>query len=109
MKPIKTKIAILLLGVLLVGVSGCKKCYECSVLMGTFKCNNGVDTIILSLGHKSVIVDSMNNLYSRGYTNCDTQRFIWVTGPWDVINNPICTQESYKAYKELGDECTVNK
>ncbi len=109
MKPIKTKIAILLLGVLLVGVSGCKKCYECSVLVGTFRCDNGVDSITLFTAHKKYMIDTLNSVYSRGYVHCDTFQFQWVTGPWYIINNPICTHDSYKGLEALGDECTVTK
>ncbi len=105
MKPMKTKIAILLLGVLLVGVSGCKKCYECSVLVANIRCNNGVDTMSLIEAHRKYIDERMNELANAGYINCDTFQFIWQSGQHDLVHNPVCSKTYYKELTSLGDEC----
>ncbi len=102
MKPIKTKIAILLLGVLLVGVSGCKKCYTCRALRAGFVCYNGSDSLGIQTTHGNQVIDSLKYYHDKGYT-CDTAYFFYVENSY--YNNPVCSQMGYDEAMNYGDKC----
>ena len=107
----KAKIKVLGLGIVLllfiVGMNGCKKCYECSVLRSTFYCYKNGDTIGFDALTGRSATDSLNYYRSNGYT-WDTIQFTYST--FGFYNNPTCGQENYNhAVIDNQDKCVQTK
>lgn len=106
----KIKVKLLVVAVVLTivgfGFSGCKKCYECAYLKGSFKCYKNTDTVYLAIVSPKSINDTLGYYLSSGYS-CDT--FYLFYAPNAFYGNPVCTNKGYKNAIEEGAQCQEEK
>lgn len=92
---------------LLVWLSGCKKtCYQCSALVGSFRCYKGNDTVLFGAVDLSAISDSLMEFYSKGFA-CDTTSFSWFQGGGPGTA-PVCNKEMVQQFEQAGDDCVAS-
>ena len=81
-----------------VSLTGCKKCYECSTLTGSFTCYKGSDSVKF-IAYRTNIIDSLNK-YFQGSYDCDTGYLVYI--PYDNI---VCEKKYYNEIIGKGDKC----
>ena len=98
---INAKIKVVFIGIvcllLVLAGSGCRKCYRCSELYGSFKCYKGNDSVKFAISGTQ-INDTLNKLYANGY-HCDTMVFVY------LYHKDACGTQEYNALTHTGDSC----
>lgn len=89
-------ISIITIGVLM--FAGCRKCYDCDVLYGSFVCYKGTDTIHY-VGTRNEIHDSLAAFYTSGY-DCDTIIYMYLPDAYS-----ICGKNAKENLEATGYKC----
>jgi hypothetical protein len=100
------RIFLLSMQVLFVGISGCKKCYNCYAPEGAFWCYKGADSIGVTAIHGIAIEDSLKHYHDLGY-RCDTLSFKYED--FQVYFNPECGKNIYHSAMAAHDKCETVK
>jgi hypothetical protein len=85
-------------------ISGCRRCYFCYALKGTFICHKGNDSTSFYGETRNSIADSINYYKGNGYT-IDTQSIFYAI---EDQGAQICVRSQYKGFIAQGDSCSDN-
>lgn len=97
LRPVVFKIVALSAIAVLLLVTGCKKCYDCDVLYGSFTCYKGADSLSF-YATSTKINDSLTTLTSMGY-DCDTFFLLYKPSGYEVCGENSKNELEAKAFR----------